>query len=89
MPPIMATVLLGAPLLAATGAPVVLVLLLDVEFEFGAGVKRPLVSVGTTGGDGTTLEKAVSLNVAGAALVVWFVVKAQYRSVVGALPQPM
>lgn len=89
MPPIMATVLLGAPLLAATGAPVVLVLLLDVEFEFGAGVKRPLVSVGTTGGDGTTLEKAVSLNVVGAALVVWFVVKAQYRSVVGALPQPM
>lgn len=36
-----------------------------------------------------TLDKAVSLNVAGAALIVWLVVKAQYRSVVGALPQPM
>lgn len=89
MPPIMASVLLGAPLLAATGAPVVLVLLLDDEFESGAGVNGPLVSVGTTGGEGMTLEKVVSLDGVGAALVVWFVVKAQYRSVVGALPQPM
>jgi hypothetical protein len=87
-PPIIAPVLLGAPLLAATGAPVVLVLL-DVEFEVGAGVKRLPVSVGLTGGEGTTLERAVSLDVAGTALVVWFVVKAQYRSVVGALPHPM
>lgn len=84
----MATVLSGAPLLAAAGPPVVLVLL-DVKFEFGAGVKRPLVSVGTGGGEGMTLDKAVSLNVAGAALDVWLVVKAQYRSVVGALPQPI
>ena len=86
MPPIIAAVLLGAPLQAAAGAPVLLLIMLDVEFESEAGVKRLPVSVDTAGGEGMTLEKEVSLDVVGALLVVRFVVKAQYQSVVGALP---
>ena len=76
------------PIAQRSGAPVLLLIMLDVEFESGAGVRRLPVSVDTAGGEGMTLEKAVSLDVVGALLVVRFVVKAQYRSVVGALPNP-